>query len=238
MHEDLELRVSADTHAMEWTPSPGGEVSRKRMFHAGGAETGQVTCLVRYGANATFHEHGHPGGEEILILDGTFSDQTGDWGAGTLLLNPEGFFHAPHSDQGCLLLVRLRQYAGPGRSRVALNTASLEWQDSGIPGLQVKQLYEQDGFADSLRQERWVPGAKPGVRNYPLGVEIYVLSGSFSDEGGSFGSGCWLRLPVGSSHTPMSTEGCELYIKEAGLPALAAAGIAGGRDGAAGNGSE
>ena len=80
---------------MEGQPSPSGAVLRKRLHLVGPPESGQVTSVVRYQPGATFPEHGHPEGEEILVLDGTFSDEHGDWPAGTYLLNPEGFHHAP-----------------------------------------------------------------------------------------------------------------------------------------------
>ena len=106
---------------MDWTPSPSGTVWRKRVHLVGPAESGQVTSVVRYEPRSTFHAHEHPDGEEILVLDGVFSDEHGDWPAGTYLLNPEGFRHAPFSREGCVLFVKLRQF--PGRTREHVATA-------------------------------------------------------------------------------------------------------------------
>ena len=53
-------------------------------------EYGRVTSVVRYAAESSFHTHGHPAGEEILVLDGVFSDEHGDYPAGSYLLNPKG----------------------------------------------------------------------------------------------------------------------------------------------------
>ena len=53
------------------------------------------------------------------MLDGVFSDEHGDWPAGSYLLNPEGFRHAPFSREGCLLFVKLRQFPGLDRNHVA-----------------------------------------------------------------------------------------------------------------------
>src|SRR5690606_22216478 len=97
---------------LDWQPSPSPLVWRKRLFHAGAAEAGVVTSIVRYDAGAGLHAHGHAEGEEILVLSGTFSDERGDFGAGSYMLNPEGFRHAPSSREGCVLFVKLRQYAG------------------------------------------------------------------------------------------------------------------------------
>ena len=67
---DLSVRVGMDTQHMEWSPSPSGTVWRKRVHLVGGGESGQVTSVVRYEAGATFPSHDHPGGEEILVLEG------------------------------------------------------------------------------------------------------------------------------------------------------------------------
>ena len=85
------------------------QVERKRCFRAGPQESGSVSSVVRYLPNAAFPSHAHPQGEEIFVLDGTFSDQRGDHKKGVFLLNPEGFSHAPSSVEGNKIFVRLRQ---------------------------------------------------------------------------------------------------------------------------------
>jgi len=50
--------------------------------------------------------------------------------------------------------------------------------------------------------------------------ELFVLEGSFADEGGRFARGTWLRLPPGSAHSPVAEQGCVLYIKEGGFAYL------------------
>jgi anti-sigma factor ChrR (cupin superfamily) len=43
-------------------------------------------------------EHDHPGGEEVLILEGAFNDQFGKGIPGTWLHYPVGLAHAPYTD--------------------------------------------------------------------------------------------------------------------------------------------
>jgi anti-sigma factor ChrR (cupin superfamily) len=219
---DLSVRVAVDTASMPWTPSPSGTVWRKRVHLVGPVEAGQVTSVVRYEPGSTFHAHAHPDGEEILVLEGVFSDEHGDWPAGTYLLNPEGFRHAPFSREGCVLFVKLRQYPGRARVHVAAVTQSMPWQPGERVGVEVRRLYAQTGFADSTRLERWAPNADLGQRRYPEGAELFVLRGVFEDERGRFGERAWLRLPPGSAHAPVSHDGCELYIKEGGFAYLTA----------------
>ena len=113
----MNVRVCVDTAAMRWRGSPSSSVLRKRVHLVGDTESGQVTSVVRYAENAAFAGHDHPEGEEILVLEGVFQDEHGDWPAGTYLLNPEGFRHSPFSRAGCRLWVKLRQYAGAGKRR-------------------------------------------------------------------------------------------------------------------------
>jgi anti-sigma factor ChrR (cupin superfamily) len=220
---DLSVRAVVDTTQMEWSRSPSGSVWRKRVHLVGPPESGQVTSVVRYEPHSRFPAHDHPDGEEILVLEGVFSDEHGDWPAGTFLLNPEGFRHAPFSEPGCVLLVKLRQFAGRERRHVVVDTHQLAWEPSSIPGVASKALYQQAGFSDITLLERWDARADLGVIYYAHGAEFFVVEGEFSDEAGKYAAGHWLRLPVGSQHHPRSAPGCTLYIKKAGLPYLRSA---------------
>lgn len=219
---DLTARVAVDTRCMEWTPSPSRTVWRKRVHLVGPPEAGQVTSVVRYEPGSRFPEHDHPEGEEILVLEGVFSDEHGDWPAGTYLLNPEGFTHAPYSRDGCVLLVKLRQYPGSDRRHVAVQTADLDWQPGEHPGVSIKPLYRQDGYTDSTRLERWAAGTATSRRGYRGGAELFVLDGTLEDDTASHGAGSWLRLPEGAELTASTRGGCTLYVKEGGLRYLRA----------------
>ena len=219
MNGDLGARAFVDTSRMDWSPSPSGTVWRKRMHLVGPPEAGQVTSVVRYEPGATFHAHDHPEGEEILVLEGIFSDEHGDWPAGTYLLNPEGFRHAPFSRAGCRLFVKLRQFPGRARRHVVVDTASIPWEAATVARISRKLLYRQEGFRDETWIERWEAGAACDAA-YPQGVEIFVLDGAFEDEQGAYGAGCWLRLPAGASHRARTHAGCTLYVKRAGLAYL------------------
>jgi len=218
LNVDFSKRLVCDTEAMPWHPSPSGAVWRKRLHLYGPVESGQVTSIVRYEPNSVFPEHGHPEGEEILVLEGVFSDQAGHWPAGSYLLNPEGFRHAPFSREGCVLFVKLRQYPG-ARRHIALQADELLWT-SAAPGMRVKTLYAADGQPESMRIVALDPKAKAPLQSYPGGAEILVLSGSFQDDDGSYGPGFWVRLPPDASHRPFSLEGCRYYLKTGALPHL------------------
>lgn len=213
---DQTVRATMHSADMEWSASPSGTVWRKRLHLVGPPEAGQVTSIVRYEPNSEFPLHDHPEGEEILVLDGVFSDEHGDWPAGTYLLNPEGFRHTPFSEPGCLLFVKLRQFAGLDREHHVIQTDTLPWLPTALEGISAKLLYRQLPFTDEVRLERWDAGTVVGSRTYDGGAEYFVMDGSFQDESGEYQSGSWLRLPPALPHQPRTQAGCTLYIKSGG----------------------
>lgn len=209
--------VVVHTDEMPWVASPSPTVWRKRIEHRGGVESGRVTSVVRYDAGSTFPSHPHPDGEEILVLDGVFSDQHGDYPAGSYLLNPEGFEHAPFSREGCVLFVKLRQYAGV-RPSVRVQTADpTTWRDHDLAGVRVCQLYSQDGGGEEMRLVAIEPSAVIPPQSFPGGEEIFVIDGAFRDEHGRYRAGSWVRYEPGAGHTPVAEEPCVLYVKKGHL---------------------
>lgn len=219
LNADFTRHVVVDAAAMEWQASPGRGVWRKRLELSGPAESGRVTSIVRYDPGSRFPPHEHPDGEEILVLEGTFTDEHGSYPAGTYLLNPEGFRHAPRSDEGCVLFVKLRQYPGAERGHRVVDSRCAEWQDAG-PGREVLPLYDDPAHAERMRLVRLAPGARAPEHDHPGGEEVYVIAGSLADADGNYEQGTWLRFPDGSRHQPFSDEGCTLYVKVGHLHGL------------------
>ena len=219
---DLAVRAVQDTEQMDWSPSPSGTVWRKRVHLVGSPESGQVTSIVRYEPDSSFPAHDHPQGEEILVLDGVFCDEHGDWPTGTYLLNPEGFRHAPFSSKGCKLFVKLRQFPGKERRHVVIDTHSRPWEHGPDQDVALKHLYRQAGFEDETWLERWLPDAALRRRFYERGAELFVLNGAFADDEGEYSQGTWLRFPAGAQHQPRTSSGCTLYVKTGGLTYLIA----------------
>ena len=215
INPDPDQRAVVDTHAMDWESSPSGTVWRKPLYRTGG-ESGPVTSLVHYAPGGAFPPHEHPEGEEILVLDGVFSDEHGDYPPGSYLLNPHGTRHAPRSDEGCTLFVRLRQLPGEQRRQVALNTREEVWRPGVMEGLSVKPLYSQAGFPENMALVNWAPGTHFHRHVHPGGEEIYVLEGELADEHGTYPAGTWLRNPHMSEHTPWSEPGCLIYVRVGG----------------------
>lgn len=206
----------AHTDEMPWVSAPVPNVWRKRLELSGPPEAGRVTSLVRYAPGSCFPAHPHPDGEEILVLDGVFSDEHGDFPAGTFLLNPTGFEHAPFSKEGCTLFVKLRQSPG-AREHVIVDTTRVALRDHPTPGVSQLTLYAEPAFPERIHLTQLAPGASAGPIQFPAGEEILVLDGGFEDEHGSYRVGSWVRYPPGGSHTLTSVSGCMLYVKQGHL---------------------
>jgi anti-sigma factor ChrR (cupin superfamily) len=107
IHSDYSKRVVINHNDLPWQSSPEPKVER-RMLDRIGDEVAKATSVVRYKPNSKFPKHVHELGEEILVLKGVFSDETGDYPEGTYMMNPPGSSHAPFSKEGCELFVKLR----------------------------------------------------------------------------------------------------------------------------------
>ena len=97
---------------------------------------------------------------------------------------------------------------------VAINTNEQEWQASPMKGVWRKPLAREaaeHGHTTSV--VRFEPGSYFSSHTHPMGEEIFVLEGVFSDEHGDYPSGSYLRHPPGSGHKPFSKEGCVLFVK-------------------------
>jgi hypothetical protein len=212
LNSDLTRSASADTAEMEWQASPSPTVWRKRLDRRGPAEAGRVTSVVRYDPESRFSAHPHPDGEEILVLDGVFSDHTGDYPAGSYLLNPEGFEHAPFSREGCLLFVKLRQYPGTQRRHVLLRTDELPWRATGEAGVEKKTLYDEARYPERVVLRRLAAGASAHLRQSG-GHELFVTEGNLRANGKTLSAGSWLRLPDGEAVALESEKGAVFYLK-------------------------
>ncbi|MBI4637372.1 MAG: cupin domain-containing protein [Candidatus Rokubacteria bacterium] len=67
-------------------------------------EGDRKAVLVRYAPGATIPRHRHLGDEQIFVLEGTVSDDTGTCSAGNYARRPAGCVHTVTSRTGALVL--------------------------------------------------------------------------------------------------------------------------------------
>jgi len=202
-------RIVIEAAAQDWQPSPAAGVWRKPLAREY-REQGHATSIVRYEPGSRFNTHPHPKGEEILVLEGVFSDETGDYPAGTYLRNPPGSSHAPFSEQGCVIFVKLDQFDESDQATVRINTQQTDWLP-GQGGLQVMPLHDYNGEHTAL--VKWPAGERFLPHRHWGGEEILVLSGEFQDEHGVYPPLSWIRSPHLSEHHPFVTKETVILVK-------------------------
>ena len=210
INADLTKRAVVDTARLPWQESPMAGVHR-RMIERDGEEVARATSVVRYAPNSYFSSHIHGGGEEFFVLDGVFSDEHGSYGPGTYVRNPVGSSHRPYSEPGCTILVKLWQMEQSDQQRVVIDTHQAGWAAGMVPGLTVLPLHAHG--TEQVALVKWEPGTQFQTHRHWGGEEIFVLSGVFADDQGTYPAGTWLRNPTDSVHTPFSDSGCLIYVK-------------------------
>jgi anti-sigma factor ChrR (cupin superfamily) len=210
INADLAQRVVIDQSALSWTPSPVPGIER-RMLDRVGDEIARATSIVRYLPGSRFTAHQHELGEEILVLEGQFSDEHGDYPAGTYIKNPPGSSHSPFTETGCVLLVKLRHLHPDDQQGRIINTKTATWYPGLVPGLSVLPLSEFETTHTAM--VRWAPKTYFNPHRHYGGEEIFVVEGVFEDEHGRYPAGSWIRSPHLSVHKPYSVEGCTIFVK-------------------------
>ena len=216
INADFTKRVVLATNDLPWSPSPQAGVERRLLDRIGG-EIARATSLVRYAPKSVFPAHSHALGEEFLVLDGVFSDERGDYPAGTYVRNPPGSLHSPRTAPGCTILVKLRQMPGSENRRVIVDTTKVAWERSDIEGHQSQLLYASPETGERVTLEKLAAGTKLPSTKCDGGEEIFLLTGTLADDYGHYGAGTWIRSPAGSRSKVGSQEGAVFWAKRGHL---------------------
>ncbi|TDH59920.1 cupin [Dankookia rubra] len=204
LNDDLSKPVIIHAGRMDWVRSPAAGVERRMLFRIGG-EVARATSIVRYAPGSAFPRHVHGGGEEILVLEGVFQDEHGDYPAGCYFRNPPGTSHVPASKPGCTIFVRLWQFREGDAAQVVRQ-----------PEADASAVLFDDGH-EAVRLRAWEAGAAVDVDN-PRGLEFLVLSGGLTTGGESLEPQSWGRLPAGTGPKGVAgPAGARLWIRDAPL---------------------
>ena len=176
-----------------------------------GREQARATSRVRYAPDSVFPEHTHPGGEEILVLSGTFTENGTDYPAGWYLRSPDGSSHQPSSRDGTTIFVKLRQMSADERQPVRINTQeAANWH--GQPQRQVCPLFS--GASETVQLQKLAPGERIFCAPLVGGAELILLQGEIRAPEGRYESGSWLRFPPGDMPALIATaSGALFYLK-------------------------
>lgn len=194
-----------------------------------GTELARATTIVKYAPNSKFPQHTHIGGEEFLVLEGTFKDQFGEYPAGTYVRNPIDSQHAPWVDEdGCTIFVKLLQMAETGEGTTSLHVNLDQAKDKDGVKMEfgtLLDLYNNSKTGECVQMlwinpESHLPMDKRCLEG---GEELFVMAGSLILEKAdnelkeSYTKWAWLRFPVGGdakrSSLQAGPQGAQVYRK-------------------------
>jgi len=214
INDDLTVPVIVHAAQLPWKSSPAAGVDRRMLFRIG-EEVARATSIVRYAPRSAFPRHTHGGGEEIVVLDGVFQDEHGDYPAGSYFRNPPGTSHVPASKDGCTIFVRLWQFRDGDRDQIVRQPAEGRSVEPRPGAARAIELFD-DGF-ENIRFESWMAGRTITVEN-ARGLEMLVLSGSLSIGGQILTAQSWARLPAGEAlRAVCGPDGVKVWLKDAPL---------------------
>lgn len=210
INADFSCRAALAAEHYQWVQSPQNGVERV-MLDRVGAEKARATSIVRYAPNSNFPHHMHPGGEEVLVLSGTFSADNSDYPAGWYLRNPPTSGHQPYSHEGAVIFVKLWQMTADETHHVAIDTNdAANWQKNG--SREVCYLYSDAREQVSL--QRINAGKALFADRIIGGAEILVLEGTLIEAEQTYQRGGWIRLPVdAASEIVAGANGATVYLK-------------------------
>jgi anti-sigma factor ChrR (cupin superfamily) len=92
---------------LEWKPTKHKGIRIKALYE--NAESGELTCLLKWEPGTTLPFHRHPEIEQSFVLEGSFYDHDGIARAGEFTWRKPGSLHETRSDEGCVILAVYRK---------------------------------------------------------------------------------------------------------------------------------
>jgi len=211
VNADFNQRVVLHGARMPWVDSPVSGVQR-RMLDRIGAEVARATSIVRYAPGSQFTPHTHDGGEEFVVLEGVFSDEHGDFPAGSYIRNPPTTRHTPRSASGCVIFVKLWQFDAADRTPVMIDMNRIGRVREAVQrGIDVTPLFED--ARETVELQIWQPHASL-EEAVPEGAELLVLDGSLDESGDELQAMSWLRVPCGGRVLATAgAQGARVWVK-------------------------
>jgi len=210
INADFKAFAAVNFDASKYISSPSYGVNRFMLDRIGN-EQARATTIVEYHPKSSFPEHEHIGGEEFLVLKGTFKDQFGEFPAGTYVRNPIGSKHSPWVDEdGCIIMVKLLQMADTGEDTTAPLHVNFEKERGTTTSYgTVLHMYENNITGEVVQMIRVEPDT---VFPYDTmgeegGEELFIFDGSLKmDDDQEYVKWGWLRFPAAGGGSSTSAE--------------------------------
>lgn len=230
VNSDLTKRVVVSVAELPWSPSPWiPGINRKFLDRYGNGQFVPSTSVVSFGPGVRDPYHAHPHGEEFYVLEGVFTDHTGDYLPGFYVRHPIRWCHAPYVDvrsAAAVLWVKVSQIAEDGEPIIVKDTCDLglpEWRDGACAAgrIRVLPLHESARTGERVWIELWTAGTGTVVAQPPGGEEIFVIAGTLVENGVRHPAPTWIRNPMAGAGTRFqrfAPEPCKLLVKSGHLP--------------------
>jgi len=107
LNADLNIPVRINTNELPFEPSFFQGMSIKYLERIPSKPHVRVTAIVKMDPNFVSPEHTHDSGDDYLMLEGTYSDENGDFHAGTYKRTPFSRSHVSRTVEGGTFLAKL-----------------------------------------------------------------------------------------------------------------------------------
>jgi len=210
---DVQKRITINTETLDWDQTISQNITQKTLETNNNDGYEQITSLVRYGAGAIYLPHCHPNGEEIFVLEGTLSDERGDFPSGSYIRNPPSSYHQTYSKHGCLILIKVEQMTLNDTKHLHVETYSEDWKIDILSNTDLINLYtSHDEKVDLVR---YLPSESPNKTSSQddVCVELFVLDGVLNHQDKFYPKNTWIKEIGDSFQDLFSRSGCTIYRK-------------------------
>lgn len=105
----MQQYLAGDLDSITWKPLGMGVETREVTLSQPGSQPGKRAFLLRVAAGRSIPQHSHEGNEYVLVLDGSYSDEIGQFKPGDVAIADGEIDHKPVADRDkpCTCLVVL-----------------------------------------------------------------------------------------------------------------------------------
>jgi len=201
MNNNYEKRVSINSSKLNWEEHENKNVYKKIFSRDGIKET----ALIKLNENSMLNDISSTiNSVEVFVLEGTYINEFGSFEKGTYLRLPKEKEKFVSCENSCSILRKANYFSEDEKFIVNTNTSL--WS-KGHGNLEVMGLGNHAALVKWPKNERFVPHSHWG------GEEVFVLSGLFIDEHGSYEKGNWTRSPHLSKHFPYVQDETIIFVK-------------------------
>jgi hypothetical protein len=204
-----EQRRKRFTSELTWTATGIPGVEKKLVVASNEAGTHEVSIL-RLGPGTRMASLPAGWGIEVVVLEGSWQLPEGTLQGNGYSRRPPGEAGAGSTATGCTLFVRSGPFAEDDQELVHLQSEEEPWF-AGRGNLRVKSLHNVGNEGTAL--VHWPAGERFIPHQHRGGEEIFVLSGTFRDEHGTYPKGTWIQSPHLSTHHPFVEEETLIFVK-------------------------